>query len=107
MRDVRGVLGLRQVTTFTTLVRELVPTIPRGKVLTYGRLAAAAGSPRAAMSAGNALGAPSEIEGWHRVVRSDGRLAVVGQAELLRAEGVGISNGRVELAKYLWEGPGD
>ena len=74
------------MTTFTELVRELVATTPPGKVLTYGRLAAFAGSPKAAMSAGNALGAPGELDGWHRVVRSDGRLAFVHQAELLRAE---------------------
>lgn len=65
---------------------------------------------------------PDDIElPWHRVVRSDGRIAfAVGSAEFieqvqrLRAEGVTVNNGRVDLAEHglesnldalLW-GPG-
>lgn len=90
--------------TFRQRVREVVRMIPRGKVLTYGGLAACAGSPKAALSAGNALGAPGEICGWHRVVRHDGTLALAHQAECLNAEGVVLTKGRVDLAKHLWTG---
>ena len=91
---------------FKQRVREVVPTIPHGKVLTYGGVAACAGSPKAALSAGNALGAPGDVDGWHRVVRGDGSLALPQQAERLCAEGVGMANGRVDLARHLWSGPG-
>jgi methylated-DNA-[protein]-cysteine S-methyltransferase len=80
--------------------------IPRGSVTTYGRLAAAAGSPGAARAAGRAMAcnpyAP-EVP-CHRVVASDGRLTgysgeggVDRKAAMLAAEGVPIDNGRVVM----------
>ena len=50
--------------------------IPFGKVLTYGEVAAKAGSPRGSRAAGNALGAnriPIVVP-CHRVVRSGGKI---------------------------------
>jgi len=50
--------------------------IPYGRTTTYGRLAAAAGSPRAARAVGNCLAANrfALIVPCHRVVAADGRL---------------------------------
>ncbi|MFW5681897.1 MAG: MGMT family protein [Phycisphaeraceae bacterium] len=80
--------------------------IPRGSVTTYGRLAAAVGSPGAARAAGRAMAcnpyAP-EVP-CHRVVATDGRLTgysgaggVDQKAAMLAAEGVPIENGRVMM----------
>ena len=99
---------------FTDSVQGIVRRIPEGQVLTYGCLAALAGSPMAAMSAGNALGEPDEVKGWHRVVKSDGRItdafkAVVAkrQYDLLLEDGVGfLEPCRVDLARHLWEAGG-
>ena len=53
----------------------------------------------ASMSAGNALGEPGKLKGWHRVVKSDGRITGVFKAkvakrqhELLLEDGVRMSS---------------
>ena len=74
-------------------------TIPPGRVMSYGQIAALAGNPRMARQVGWAMhDCPPDVP-WHRVVRRDGSIAT-GDAEtqraLLRAEGVEFDgNGRV------------
>ncbi|HEY5855641.1 MAG TPA: MGMT family protein [Aldersonia sp.] len=82
-------------------VRELVASIPRGRVATYGDLAAAAGlsSPR---TVGWIMRTDSADLPWHRVIGASGRPAshLAGrQLELLEAEGVTVVDGRVVLAQ--------
>lgn len=86
-----------------------VKTIPRGKVATYAQVAAMVGNPRMCRVVGNALHQNPYygIVPCHRVVNSKGYLAkgfVFGgegvQAEMLRAEGVEVIAGRVDLDKY-------
>ena len=94
------------------LIYEVVKRIPRGKVATYGQVAALAGNNRWARVVGYALHvnpAFGEIP-CHRVVNRDGRLSPAFafggenmQAELLRAEGVEVVEGYVDLEKYGWE----
>jgi len=58
-------------------VYKIVRKIPRGKVLTYKKIAKLAGSPRAWRAVGNVL---NQSASWrtkipcHRVIRSDGRI---------------------------------
>jgi methylated-DNA-protein-cysteine methyltransferase-like protein len=82
----------------------VVCAIPRGRVSTYGAVARAAGLPGRARQAGFALRvAPAALNlPWHRVVGAGGRIAFPSasrayreQARRLRAEGVGVLNGRV------------
>lgn len=97
--------------TFATQVYEYLMTVPKGKVVTYGMIARAIGSPRASRQVGNALHhnpRPVEIP-CHRVVNREGRLApafafggMEVQANLLRAEGVEVNGGYVDLANYIW-----
>jgi methylated-DNA-protein-cysteine methyltransferase-like protein len=84
----------------------VVCSIPRGQVSTYGAVARAAGFPGRARQAGFALRiAPAELQlPWHRVVGAGGRIAFPRssaayreQARRLRAEGVRVADGRVEL----------
>ncbi len=88
----------------------VVKAIPKGKVLTYGQVATAAGNPRWARVVGYALHSnpdPANIP-CHRVVNREGRLAdsyVFGgsgvQAEKLLSEGVTLnSDGLVDLSVY-------
>ena len=83
---------------------EVVCTIPRGQVSTYGAVARAAGLPGRARLTGFALrSAPDHSHlPWHRVVGAGGRivfakssLAYREQAKRLRAEGVVLKSGRV------------
>ena len=79
-------------------------TIPPGRVMSYGQIAALAGNPRMARQVGWAMhDCPPDVP-WHRVVRRDGSIAT-GDAEvqraLLEAEGVAFDgNGRV-LREYF------
>ncbi len=98
--------------SFFQAVYDFVRQIPKGKVVTYGQIAAAIGSPRASRIVGYALHVnpePVEIP-CHRVVNRFGGLApafafggVEVQASLLRREGVTVSEeNAVDLQIYQW-----
>ncbi len=97
--------------SFFDRVYEYVARVPRGKVVTYGQVAAAIGAPRCARQVGWALHVNPQpgIIPCHRVVNREGRLAPAfafggtdAQARLLEAEGVEVRDGFVNLEKYLW-----
>jgi methylated-DNA-protein-cysteine methyltransferase related protein len=80
-------------------VRALVASIPAGRVSTYGDIAAVAGlsSPR---TVGWIMRTDSSDLPWHRVITASGRPAAhlaTRQLELLRAEGLLASDGRIDL----------
>ncbi|MFP3872612.1 MAG: endonuclease V [Candidatus Natronoplasma sp.] len=90
------------IETFRQDFYSLVSQIPEGRVSTYGALAAALGSGRAARAVGKMLNQnPRPIEvPCHRVVRSDGSLGGYARGErekkrLLREEGVNIEQNRI------------
>jgi methylated-DNA-protein-cysteine methyltransferase related protein len=101
---------------FYRLVYRVVRRIPRGKVATYGQIAAILGQPRGARAVGMALGAlrDAEVETvpWQRVIGSAGRcthrdgFAAGIQQEMLEAEGVVFDRrGYLDLARVRWKGP--
>ncbi|MGW1743290.1 MGMT family protein [Nocardia sp. NPDC001965] len=80
-------------------VRELVASIPAGRVATYGDIAAAAGlsTPR---TVGWIMRTDAADLPWHRVLGASGRPAAhlaTRQLRLLAAEGVPVIDGRVDL----------
>lgn len=86
--------------------------IPRGRVATYGQVAALAGFPRHARQVGYAmrdLPQGSELP-WHRVLNARGEVsarAAVGwedvQRGLLEQEGVELVRERVDLLRFGWK----
>ena len=97
--------------TFNASVYAMTSLIPMGKVTTYGAIAKAIGSPRAARAVGNALGANMNpiVVPCHRVVRRDGTLGGYSggegpttKAKLLAREGVKVTAGRVNLDQHLF-----
>ena len=84
-----------------------VRAIPRGKVAGYGEVARRAGLPgRARLAARVLSGNADPALPWHRVLRSDGRIAFPEgsrgyreQSQRLRAEGVKVERGRVHMPK--------
>ena len=97
------------MTEFARNVYAAVRSIPRGCVMSYGRVAALAGNPRGARGVGFCLHRnpePGKIP-CHRVVFADGSLAkgfAFGgegvQRALLEAEGVEfLPDGRVDMAR--------
>lgn len=93
----------------TKRIYDAVCNIPKGKVATYGQVAALAGNPKMSRAVGNALHKnpdPDRIP-CYRVVNSKGELsgafAFGGknvQAKRLMADGIEVVNGRVDLKKY-------
>ena len=91
-------------------IYEVVKSIPKGKVATYGQVALLAGNPRWARVVGYALHVNPEpgIIPCHRVVNREGRVApgfAFGgegvQRQLLESEGVVFeSDGRIDLGRY-------
>ncbi len=95
------------LTPFRARVHAVCRKIPRGRVATYQELARALNRPSAGRSVGNALHrnpfAPAVP--CHRVVRSDGHLGgfargPAAKARLLRAEGISINRGHIDLPKF-------
>ena len=97
--------------SFNARVYAVVAAIPPGRVMGYGHVGAALGSPRLARQVGWALAAlPRGADvPWHRVLRSSGALAFQGdpaRAVLQRArledEGVVFEGDRVPMERYGW-----
>ena len=84
-----------------------VRAIPRGEIAGYGEVAHRAGLPGRARLAAKVLSENIDPKlPWHRVLRSDGRIALPEgstgyreQCQRLRAEGVTVVNGRVRGQK--------
>ena len=94
--------------TFNEKVWALTKKIPAGKVATYGDLARKLGT-TGFRAVGNALhcNPHAPIVPCHRVVGSNGELTgyaggLEKKRRMLRAEGVPVSHGRVDLNKYRW-----
>lgn len=81
--------------TFKEEVVAVVKKIPKGKTLSYGQVAMAAGRPKAARAVGTIMaGNQDKTVPCHRVIRSDGKIGGYNglrngmtKEELLRKEG--------------------
>ncbi|MHB1273445.1 MAG: MGMT family protein [Rhodanobacter sp.] len=90
-----------------------IAAIPRGRVASYGAIAARAGLPGRARLVGRLLGETPDgmVLPWYRVLRASGRIALPPgsrgfreQCRLLRAEGIEVRNGRVPLSRFGLDG---
>lgn len=87
-------------------LRAVIARVPRGKVITYGQVAEAAGFPGAARQTVWALQDSKGLP-WHRVVAAGGRIALPGEQGLeqrlrLETEGVSFRGGRVRMDLHGW-----
>lgn len=98
-------------TKFSKKVIELIQSVPKGKVATYGLIARLAGNPQGSRRVGWILHSSTQRYDlpWQRIIKSDGYLSFpeysqnfIMQKHLLEAEGIIIKNGRVDLKKFLW-----
>ena len=85
-------------------VCDAIRKIPRGRVSTYGAIAAAAGYPRCARHVGRVLKQVSGLP-WQRVLGSGGRISLRGESALeqgflLESEGVRFRGGRVDMRTF-------
>ena len=106
---------------FKHQVWEIVRRIPRGKVTTYGRIAAMIPPPGGmnpkdyqafgARWVGGAMAACPEDVPWQRVINAQGKISLrpgegsSRQRELLLEEGILFEkNGRINLDRFGWNG---
>lgn len=92
--------------SFRDKVYEITKQIPKGKVATYGQIAAMAGSPRAARAVGMFMKLNTDAPNTpcHRVVAADGKLTgysagagLKTKREILEKEGVSFVGDRVNM----------
>ena len=84
-----------------------IRAVPRGQVAGYGGIALRAGLPGRSRLVARILGGNDDPTlPWHRILRSDGRIAFPSgspgfaeQARRLRAEGVEVLDGRVRVPR--------
>lgn len=97
-------------TDFSKRVYASVTKIPRGKVATYGQIAALAGNPKAARAVGMLMARnrdPRHVP-CHRVVGAGGMLVgyafrgIEAKREKLAHEGVTFHGGRVAMPLHHW-----
>lgn len=101
-------------------ILQVVKKIPRGQVMGYGEVARRAGLPGRARMAAKVLSENDDPQlPWHRVLRSDGRIALPAgskgfesQVARLRSEGLTVIAGRVrgvqpsaDLDELVWGPP--
>ena len=94
---------------FREQVEAIVAQIPKGRVMTYGQIAALCGNARAARIVGGIAHFGDPALPWQRVVNKQGGLAAgypggrAGHQQVLEAEGVAVSpDYRVDVAGLLW-----
>lgn len=98
-------------TKFTKNVIKIIQRIPKGRVLTYGRISALAGNPRGARQVSRILHSCTKKYSlpWHRVLNRNGKIAIKNpsgaemQKELLEKEGIVVESYSVDLDVYLWD----
>lgn len=98
--------------TFEQRIIKILKKIPKGKVATYGQIAAMAGNPRGARQVVRILSACSQKEKlpWHRVINRLGQISLPPhdgyeiQKALLEAENIKFGlNDKINLAQYQWQ----
>lgn len=97
---------------FCETVYKITKRIPKGKVATYGQIAALAGNPKAARAVGMCMKRNPHIPivPCHRVVSSDGKLTgysarkgIKTKHQILVAEGIIFVEDKVNLAVSQWK----
>jgi methylated-DNA-protein-cysteine methyltransferase related protein len=96
---------------FSDKAKQLIKKIPRGKVATYGQIAALSGNPLGARQVAWVLHSSSRKDKlpWHRVINSSGHISLAPghgfetQKALLKKEGLKFGKGgEIDLERYLW-----
>ena len=97
--------------SYRETVYELVRRIPRGRVMTYGQIAAILGEGYTARTVGYVMHGANETKlSWQRVINSQGKcstgkitLPVNLQQSMLESEGIKFNAaGKCDLNTYLW-----
>ena len=97
---------------FTKKSIEIIKSIPKGHIMTYGQIARAAGSPRGARQVVRILHSMSHAYNlpWHRVINAKGEIAIKNdeshfiQVSLLISEGIEVNEDhQINVKRYQYE----
>ena len=108
----RGDRGASPNLSFHQRIKRVIKQIPRGKVCTYGLIAARAGNPLGAREVVRVLHHSSGKDRlpWHRVINRHGRISLPKnggyEEQKARLEGEGVkfdAKDGIHLDRYLWE----
>ena len=99
--------------SFTEKTIQMIQSIPKGYVMTYGQVASAAGNRRGARQVVRTLHSMSAKHNlpWHRIINAKGGISTPTdnqskgnrQRELLESEGIRfLPNGTIDLDLYRW-----
>jgi methylated-DNA-protein-cysteine methyltransferase-like protein len=97
--------------SFTQKAKRIIKRVPKGKVATYGQVAALAGSPLGARQVVRVLHSSSRIDKlpWHRIINSSGKISLPPgggyeeQKTLLLSEGIAFDQtDNINLNLYQW-----
>lgn len=89
----------------------IIKSIPKGRICTYGGVAAMAGNPAGARTVAWLLHSSSAKEHlpWHRIINSRGTISLKPgygyelQRQLLESEGVDFDlNNHIDFERFLW-----
>ena len=91
-------------------VFQIVRSIPRGRVITYGQIAEILGEGYTPRTVGFVMHSANDKTPWHRVINAQGGCSTRGlvlphdkQQRMLEAEGVRFNErGRCQLQEFLW-----
>jgi len=101
------------MTEFSEKVVEVIKRIPRGKVASYGQIAALAGNPKGSRAVVYILRSTSNKENlpWHRILGKKGNIRIKNhdgfamQKALLEEEGIPVNHeGKVNMILFGWDG---
>lgn len=90
----------------------VIHSIPKGKVATYGQVAAIAGLPGKARMVGKTLSHLPQGSAipWHRVINAAGKISLpeesdsyVKQQQRLKQEGIEFNGAKIKLKTYQWK----
>lgn len=100
---------IEEGSSFKSKVHKVVMSIPEGRLMTYGQIAAICGTPRAARIVGGIAHYGDPDLPWQRVVNKQGGLASgypggkKNHKLILESEGVEVSdNYKVNIKDLLW-----
>jgi len=94
------------------IVYQIIASIPKGKVTSYGQIAKLAGYPNHARIVGNILkNLPSDTSlPWYRVINAQGKISFPQNSDaynrqrlLLEKEGVSFNNSKVISQYHAWQ----
>ena len=101
------------MTQLSQKIIDIIASIPKGKVLSYGAVSALAGNPRAARQVSWLLKTQTDKHNlpWFRVINSRGLISIkdpdgyLTQKNMLIAEGIILDDcDKVNLNIYMWNG---